>query len=399
LPDLGGYVQIFIIISRRFIHDRTMERSKAIDILRALAVLLVLGRHLPECPETTSRCFHAFTSVWNCGGWLGVDLFFVLSGFLVSGLLFREQEKYGKIFAGRFLIRRGFKIYPAFWLLVGVTTVVVWFHKHQFEPARILAELFFVQNYFVGLWGLTWSLAVEEHFYLLLAALLWALSKREKTLNAFREIPAAFLAVAILCFGFRLLTWKLIPFDHRSHMFPTHLRIDSLFFGVLISYIYHRQPVDFLATARRWRWAFFLAGILLLSPAFIFPVESTPFIFTAGLTEFYLGSGCLLAGLLGMELPRTRLVAAAAYVGSHSYSIYLWHGGVQQWLTLFVTRVVLRTDNWFVGAAVYLIGSVVVGILLALAVEFPVLRLRDRWFPSRSRPLEAEAQPAGGLNG
>jgi peptidoglycan/LPS O-acetylase OafA/YrhL len=275
-------------------------------------------------------------------------------------------------------------------VLIAVTVVVVWFHKHRFEPAQIAAELLFVQNYFQGLWGLTWSLAVEEHFYLLLVALLWMLSRREKTLNAFREVPLVFIVVAIVCFSLRLLTWKLIPFAQRSHMFPTHLRVDSLFFGVLISYIYHRHPVNFLAAARRWRWRLFLAGILLLSPAFIFSVESTPFIFTAGLTVFYLGSGCLLTGLLGMELPRTRLVAAAAYVGSHSYSIYLWHGGVQQWLTLFVTRVVLRTENWFVGAAVYLVGSIVVGILMALAVEFPVLRLRDRWFPSRSRPLEVE---------
>jgi peptidoglycan/LPS O-acetylase OafA/YrhL len=375
-----------------------MERSKAIDLLRALAILLVLGRHLPECPAATSGFFHGLTSVWNQGGWMGVDLFFVLSGFLVSGLLFREQEKYGKISVGRFLLRRGFKIYPAFWVLVIVTIVVVWFHKHRFEPTQIAAELLFVQNYFQGLWGHTWSLAVEEHFYLLLVALLWVLFRQDKTLNAFREVPLMFVAIAILCFSLRLLTWKLVPFDHRSHLFASHLRLDSLFFGVLISYIYHRHPVDFLATARRWRWGFFLAGILLLAPAFIFPVASTPFIFTAGLTALYLGSGCLLTGMLGVTLPDSRLLTAVAYVGSHSYSIYLWHGGAQQWVTLFITRLVLRTDNWYTGAVIYLISSIGVGILLALLIEFPVLRLRDRWFPSRSQPLEASRETARLLN-
>jgi peptidoglycan/LPS O-acetylase OafA/YrhL len=364
-----------------------MERSKAIDLLRALAILLVLGRHMPTCSAAPSGFFNAFTSVWKCGGWIGVDLFFVLSGFLVSGLLFREQEKYGRILPGRFLIRRGFKIYPAFWVMVVMSVIVIWFHKHRFAPWQVVAELLFVQNYFQGLWGYTWSLAVEEHFYLLLVVFLWLLSRRGKNLDAFREVPLAFISVAIICCSLRLLTWKLVPYDQRTHLFPSHLRLDSLFFGVLISYIYHRHPATFLAVARRWRWEFFLAGILLLSPAFIFPVDSTPIIFTVGLTMFYLGSGGLLTGIMGMELPRTRLVAAVAYVGSHSYSIYLWHLAAQQWLMMFVMRMVLRTENWFVGAAVYLAGAIIVGIVMALAVEFPVLRLRDRWFPSRSRPL------------
>ncbi len=65
--------------------------------------------------------------------------------------------------------------------------------------------------------------------------------------------------------------------------------------------------------------------------------------------------------------------------------------------TLFFTRMVLRTENWFAGAAIYLVSSIGVGIGMALLVEFPVLRLRDRWFPSRSRPLEADSKTAGAL--
>jgi len=366
-----------------------MERSRAIDILRTLAILLVLTRHMPECPDATNSFFHAITACLHRGGWIGVDLFFVLSGFLVSGLLFYEQEKYGRISVGRFLLRRGFKIYPAFWVLTAVTVVVFWFHKHRFDPGQIMVELLFVQNYFPGLWGHTWSLAVEEHFYLLLVLLLWLLSKRANNLNAFRDIPKIFLAVAILCCALRLLTWKLVPFDFRTALFPTHLRMDSLFAGVFISYLYHKYGVAIQSAAQRWRWGLITGGMLLLSPAFIFPLETTPFIYTVGLTVFYIGSGCLLTGFMALELPSWRLVKTTAYVGSHSYSIYLWHAGAQQWLALFITRIVLRTDNWFIGAGVYLASSIFLGILMALAIEFPVLKLRDRWFPSRSRAISA----------
>ncbi|MEM7353410.1 MAG: acyltransferase, partial [Acidobacteriota bacterium] len=64
-----------------------MHRFQQIDILRAVAVLLVLGRHMTPCPPEVSPLLHQVTQAWFRGGWIGVDLFFVLSGFLVSGLL------------------------------------------------------------------------------------------------------------------------------------------------------------------------------------------------------------------------------------------------------------------------------------------------------------------------
>src|SRR6478672_2080696 len=93
-------------------------RLPQIDLLRAVAVLLVIGNHSAICPPEISVFLNKITTVWNRGGWTGVDLFFVLSGFLVSGLLFDEYRKSGGIDFKRFLIRRGLKIYPAFWLML-----------------------------------------------------------------------------------------------------------------------------------------------------------------------------------------------------------------------------------------------------------------------------------------
>ncbi|HEX4406503.1 MAG TPA: acyltransferase, partial [Polyangia bacterium] len=136
------------------------QRLNRLDILRAIAVLLVLGRHM------------YVTMFWMRTGWMGVDLFFVLSGFLVSGLLFAEHQKYGKLNVVRFWVRRAFKIYPAFYFLL-IVSAVTGFH----QKGWLLADVFFFQNYVPGWWHHTWSLAVEEHFYLL-APLLLALIAR-----------------------------------------------------------------------------------------------------------------------------------------------------------------------------------------------------------------------------
>ena len=91
----------------------TTQRSAALDTLRGIAVLLVLCRHMPLSPKLP-EWFLAPLQVLQRGGWAGVDLFFVLSGFLVSSILFREWQRSAKLHAGRFLVRRAFKIYPAF---------------------------------------------------------------------------------------------------------------------------------------------------------------------------------------------------------------------------------------------------------------------------------------------
>jgi peptidoglycan/LPS O-acetylase OafA/YrhL len=356
------------------------QRSKTIDILRAVAVFLVLGRHLVPCPVEVSPFFHRISELWFCGGWAGVDLFFVLSGFLVSGLLFREHEKFGCIYAKRFLVRRGFKIYPPFWLLISATIAVMAFRHHKLDLKAMVSELLFVQNYGPALWTHTWSLAVEEHFYLLLLLFLLLLSGRCPTAKAFRSVPAAFAILAILCLALRVFTPEIAP---------SHLRMDSLFAGVFISYLYHFSRDSFLNWSGRHRLKLLLVGTLLFFPAFIFPLGSTPLIITAGFTLLYVGSGFLLIAALVTPVPRRGPVKALAYAGSHSYSIYLWHMPVAMWAVPKVNRILGTTENWFVYAGVYLIGSVFFGILLAALVEFPVLRVRDHLFPSRGRPLTA----------
>src|SRR5271169_1218036 len=136
------------------------KRILELDVLRGIAILLVMGVHVPAYP------------IWSTvGGW-GVDLFFVLSGFLISNLLFGEYKSTGDIRLARFFSRRALKLYPSFYLLLAVTLVYCFFWHVPITAREILGEATLTQNYIGAIWGHTWSLAVEEHFYIFLPVVL-----------------------------------------------------------------------------------------------------------------------------------------------------------------------------------------------------------------------------------
>jgi peptidoglycan/LPS O-acetylase OafA/YrhL len=327
-----------------------------------------------------------------------VDLFFVLSGYLVSGLLFKEYQRLGRVSVGRFLVRRGLKIYPAFWVLIAISVVVFWLQGHPVPLRHLLGELFFVQNYAAHMWGHTWSLAIEEHFYLCLALLVWVLLHRPG-LRPFAWLPGIFIATAVMCLGLRL--WNAARFSDYQYaldLFPTHLRIDSLFFGVLLAYLAHFHR---LTGRLQWfpPWGRVAAGAVLLLPAFFFSRETERWVTVTGFNLFYLGSGLIVLGAVHLEETSSRFLRALGGLGAASYSIYLWHLPVNSW---FATRILATHAGEPLFYAFYLavcvFGALLVGYAMARAVELPVLQLRDRLFPPRNPPTEAlPPPPAGGM--
>jgi peptidoglycan/LPS O-acetylase OafA/YrhL len=376
-----------------------MARSKGIDILRTLAVFLVMVRHMAPCPADAPPVLKSICDFVSTGG-IGVTLSFVLSGFLVAGLLFRERQNTGDISFSRFFIRRGLKIYPAFWALLLVTVGVAVARDRPISTSAILGELLFVQNYFTPVFGHTWSLAVEEHFYLLLAVLLLFLSKRNPSKQPFTTIPLIVLAIAVECFVLRCALYLTVPFDPSTHLFPTHLRLDALFFGVFLAYRYHYHRMAFDRWTTRFRRPLLIAGPALMTLPLIFQGESTPFIYTIGMTLVYLGCGFFLLALLACRLPQHPVISLLAALGSFSYAIYLWHLSVANWGTFLVASIFQEHWNWYWHTAVYFVGSIVVGIVMTKLVESPFLRFRDRHFPSRTRatrPIEPDVKSASPL--
>jgi len=348
-----------------------VHRNQSLDVLRCVAVLLVLGHHFP------------FYRAWAQVGWAGVDLFFVLSGFLISGLLFRDFNNGGSIHFYNFFFRRGFKIWPAFYFFLAQVTLIFAFSgAHPWR--HILIASSFLSNYLPTsnlLLTHIWTLAVEEHFYIALPLLLILLTKFRRAPDPFRAIPLVFIVAAVLCLLFR---WFCPP---DQPPWATHMRMDSLFAGVFLGYLYHFRPSSFEKLVGNHS--------LILAVAFCVPVAfldaHSRRMQTFGLTALFIGCGFLVAWSVGRS-PKTVIGAAiarmAAKVGFYSYSIYLWHTVVCEWF---------QWKNSALAFWAYLATAVVVGIAAATLIELPALALREKWFPPASSESSAVPELEGTL--
>jgi peptidoglycan/LPS O-acetylase OafA/YrhL len=153
-----------------------------------------------------------------------------------------------------------------------------------------------------------------------------------------------------------------------------------IFFDLLLSYWAQFHGGTFWEFVRPRYLLFIFVGIFLISPGFLLTQE-TAWMYTYGFTMLYLGFGAILVGMLSAPvelLPRALqlVLRALAFIGGFSYSIYLWH---IPWLILLGTGGVLRIPYW--GVAVFILGSIAVGVMTSKLVEIPMIRLRDRFFP------------------
>lgn len=146
MTDTSG-LEAASVLPRASSRGAARHRNQNLDVLRRIPILLVLGRHFDVFP------------LWTRIGWAGVDLFFVLSGFLISGLLFTEKLRFGTIRIRRLYVRRALKIYAPFYAYLTVTFALLR-AAHQPESAFFLRRfpcLYFAQNYISykhpELWG------------------------------------------------------------------------------------------------------------------------------------------------------------------------------------------------------------------------------------------------------
>lgn len=370
-----------------------MNRLRELDFLRGIAIILVLLRHIP--------LFSLFQNM----GWIGVDLFFVLSGFLVSGLLFKEYIKYGNIKPKLFLIRRGYKIYPIYYLFY-IPYLLFILYKTHFDLIGFLSDMTFTQNYIHGwgyAYGASWSLAVEEHFYFGLTLMLWLVIKYKKiklekisnkqfSINSFETLLVFIMFLSILL---RLVFNLLFPekYDEVRLFTTTQFRIDSLLMGVLISYFYYFRLKDLATMFNKYKCKLLVVSILgIVWTPFIDPVPSI-FVKTIGFTILYISFGIILVfflmqkdinQLLNKFLTPT-LVNSVSRIGFCSYSIYIIHSFVIKICYLIIKNhqifsIVTNKYSFFLLASTL---SILIGMFMTYKIEKYFLKLRNVYYPSR----------------
>ncbi|MGY1642021.1 acyltransferase family protein [Geodermatophilus sp. SYSU D00703] len=341
-------------LPRRHAHeDRVVARfgyKPALDGLRGTAALIVFGSH-------------AVPGVLP-GGDLGLDLFFALSGYLITSLLLTEADSNGTIDLPRFYGRRAVRLLPALLLLLAAVAVLTALTPTGPSWTAVVSVLFYVGNWVRALGGElgtlthTWSLSVEEQFYLvwpLICLVVLAVAARRGAEGArlLAWISAGGCALALL------LRVLLVDGDTVRIYNGTDTRMDFLLFGCLLSCLTRTVGVRRLA---RWMGRAFPAAALVAVAWLLFHGPGNDLVWTAGYTVMAVSSAVVVGHVAlrpGSRAGRALTLPAMVWLGKISYGFYLWH---------FPVLAFLRT------AHVPPVGLVVLGLLLTVPVAWASFR-------------------------
>lgn len=359
-----------------------------LDFVRGIAIIAVMGFHF-HTVRTGVPAISAIEYPLKNFGREGVNLFFTLSGFLVGGLLLRQYAQTGSIDARRFIVRRMFKIWPAYYALILFHALA---GRHPLDTF-LWQNLAHLQNYYGTSIAQTWSLAVEEHFYLLLPALLLVFARWRVSANAIIGVLVA-LCVAVLA-----ARSVAVANGELADAFAfTQYRIDSLLFGVLLAALYWMKPGAYRWLAAR-TWSL-VAAVLLLAAWLVLATPRVRLDESIGFTVQAVGFCALIVLVLehSKRASASLVYRAVAWIGLYSYGIYLWHSlalAPGDFLIRKATALALPPAAvWGLALAAQFAIAIALGYLTTRAVEYPFLRLREAWFPDR----RTAAAPAAGSN-
>lgn len=291
----------------------------AVDGLRGVSILAVLILHLNSISQ--------FPFVVLRGGFLGVDMFFVVSGFLITSLLLEEKDAKNKIALGAFYIRRALRLFPAvaaalfFTLLIALLSGS--FAAVGLTPIRFASTVFYFNNWLQtvaddSVWFLThfWSLSIEEQFYLVWPVTVIGLVKWNRR-AAFWIVLSAITLSCLLKAG---LHWSGASWQRIYHGSDT--RADALLVGCLLSLLVYWRTLPAIFVRHHvliGRCAWLVFGVLLIVADFRGPIAySGGFTFAAIVCAFILLHALIApAGVLNSRL--------LLWIGKRSYGLYVWH--------------------------------------------------------------------------
>jgi peptidoglycan/LPS O-acetylase OafA/YrhL len=299
----------------------TLGHRKALDGVRGVAILLVL--------------LHHFAMQWVGGGFVGVDLFFVLSGFLITSLLLEEWRATGTISLGAFYARRALRLLPALVVVLLAMVLVSAGTEAPKEAAAMrttaLMTLLYSANWFLAFRSLPrpelspmWSLSVEEQFYIVWPVLLVILLRMGWSRRSMGLIVTAMLLASA---GLRLVLWERTGSFNRI-MFGTDTHADGLLAGALAAMVVHWGGTPRReGTLRALNWAAVLVvGFLIVFAHLGWPAD--PYMPWGGFVALNVAAVALIVCLISAPWAGVRRLfefAPLVWLGRISYGVYLWH--------------------------------------------------------------------------
>jgi peptidoglycan/LPS O-acetylase OafA/YrhL len=369
------------------------ERQPGLDLLRALAIIVVVIYHAAlfgfEFPGRIDRF-----------GWIGVDLFFVLSGYLIGGQLLAPLARGDEISLGRFFARRVLRIMPAYFVVLAVYFLLPSWREYPDMSQPLWKFLLSIQN--IALHGGTafshvWSLAVEDQFYLALPFLLLFVYCRSRI--------AVIVACLIVIGGIALRAFLAAQnpsvdggVSFRGFQawiyYPTWTRLDPLVFGVALAAIEKFRPQWWQRLTNCASWLWLPALVLIVYGLWL--GEGDYLTITACVCQFpliALGMAALLICAVSPRLFFRRVaIPGAAFIATIAYSAYL----IQKLVIHFAARF-CDNHNIALTSAPALLGVEIAvyaaALLFFVLIERPFLQLRRRIAP-RSSPAAARGAVA-----
>lgn len=326
------------------------------------------------------RSLYTVTSFWDTG----VDVFFVLSGFLITSILLRDRQN--PDYYKDFYWKRALRVLPLYALCaIGILIFIPGSHRFVLLCVLFLAN--FANLFHVPSIGPFWSLAIEEQFYVL-----WPTVVRRRSIATLRHWAFAIVcAVIVLRFVF--------AFSGHHNYWHTYLRCDGLALGALLACMLERaQSIgQGLASKRGVLLAMLAAGAVLLAVSFLIPQDNKHIAFHAAteaasitfLCGSFVGIAIAYTGRPWLGILRSRILT---FFGLISYALYMVH--------LFVRDIY---DNWrgplqpgdtagyFIRLAVVLGVTIVITLITRYTIELPVMSLRKYVLHKSTKPAVAEA--------